>query len=75
MSKFIPHQEAVVFLADLIKVDSVKCRACHNYEHMAEPDGLSDNLFTCWCCKTHPFRRKLGVLTVDVDRWEKIYNS
>ena len=57
------------------KVDSVKCRACKNYELMAEPDGLSDNLFTCWRCKVHPFRKSVGVAADEAALWERIYKT
>lgn len=55
------------------EVTGVKCRACKNFENMAERDGLSDGLFTCWSCKTNPFRCQKGVLENDKARWELIY--
>lgn len=54
-------------------MDGCKCRACGNFEMMALKDGLSDGFFTCWSCKTHPFRNKKGVKENEMQLWEKIY--
>jgi len=54
---------------------SISCRSCNEFNKYAEPDNvIDDNKYTCWACKTHPYRKYKGLKTKeDIQKFKKYY--
>ena len=61
-----------------MKSKNVCCRACGEYDTLGYtgPDMVvSDGKFTCWNCRTNPYRKHKGLSTnLEVKKFNKYYN-